>query len=52
LLIGWFVSWLVLHFALKRREIRLYPLTIAFLIGMALATLFIYTPFIDFMLGM
>ena len=51
LLIGWLGSWVVLHFALRYRNIRMTIPMVVFTIGMALATLFIYTPFIDFILG-
>ncbi len=51
LLIGWLGSWPLLHFGLRHRNIRVTIPMVIFTIGMALATLFIYTPFIDFVLG-
>ncbi len=51
LLIGWLGSWPLLHFGLRHRNIRMTIPMVIFTIGMALATLFIYTPFIDFVLG-
>ncbi len=51
LLIGWLGSWPLLHFGLRHRNIRVTIPMVIFTIGMALSTLFIYTPFIDFVLG-
>ncbi len=51
LLVGWLGSWAVLHFALRNRSMRLSIPMVIFAVGLALATLFVYTPFIDFVLG-
>ncbi len=51
LLIGWLGSWVLLHFALRHKNIRMTVPMVIFTVGTALATLFIYTPFIDFALG-
>ena len=51
LLIGWLLSWAVLHLLLRKRDMKLALPVVVFVVGMALATLFIYTPFIDFLLG-
>jgi len=51
LLIAWLLSWAVLHSLLRKRDMRLAVPVVIFVVGTALATLFIYTPFIDFMLG-
>ena len=51
LLIGWLLSWAVLHLLLRKRDMKLAIPVVIFVVGMALATLFIYTPFIDFVLG-
>jgi len=51
LLLGWFISWAVLHFTLRKRNINLIAPVIILVVGMALATLFVYTPFIDAILG-
>lgn len=51
MLIGWFGSWAALHFTLRHRSLKLMVPMIIFTVGLALATLFIYTPFIDFVLG-
>src|SRR5262245_24811988 len=51
LLVGWLGSWVFLHFALRHRNMRMTIPMVIFSIGMALATLFIDTPFIDLVLG-
>jgi hypothetical protein len=51
LLIGWLLSWAVLHLLLRKRDLKLAAPVVVFAIGMALATLLIYTPFIDLILG-
>ncbi len=51
LFLGWFFSWLLLHFTLRKRQIDLRIPTILFVIGIAISTLLVYTPFIDFLLG-
>ncbi len=51
LLVGWLGSWAVLHFGLRHKNVRMTVPMVVFTIGIALATLFIYTPFIDFVLG-
>ena len=51
LLIGWLGSWGAMHFLLRKRSLKLTIPMIIFTAGLAIATLFIYTPFIDFVLG-
>jgi len=51
LLVTWLLSWAVLHMLLRKRDIKLAAPVVVFVVGMALATLFVYTPFIDFVLG-
>jgi len=51
LLLGWLLSWAVLHLLLRKRDMKLAIPVVVFVVGMALATLLIYTPFIDFILG-
>lgn len=51
LLIGWLGSWSVLHFTLRNRSMRPTLPMVIFTVGLALATLFVYTPFIHFVLG-
>ena len=47
LLIGWFASWAILHFALRKRNVNLKIAAITFIIGIAIAALLVYTPFLD-----
>ena len=51
LLLGWLLSWVVLHRILRKREVRLAGPVIVFIIGLAFATLTIYTPIIGILLG-
>jgi hypothetical protein len=51
LLLAWILSWAILHMMLRRRDVKLAVPVVVFVAGMALATLFVYTPFIDFLLG-
>ena len=51
LLLGWFGSWIVLHFLLRKRDVKLAVPVVIFLIGMAFATISIYTPILDAILG-
>ena len=51
LLVSWLLSWAVLHLLLRKRDVRLASPVVVFAVGTALATLLVYTPFIDFILG-
>jgi len=51
LLIGWLGSWALLHFTLRKRNIKTEITALTFIIGIAIATLLVYTPFIDLLLG-
>jgi hypothetical protein len=51
LLIAWLGSWGLLHLALRRRDVNVKIAAITFVVGLALSTLLIYTPFIHFLLG-
>jgi len=51
LLVTWLLSWAVLDMLLRKRDVKLAAPVVVFVVGMALATLFVYTPFIDFLLG-
>lgn len=51
LLIGWLGSWPILYFALRQKNVNLKIASIIFAVGMIVATLLIYTPLIDFVLG-
>jgi len=47
MLLGWGISWLILYFVLRNRQVHLSKFTLIFIIGMALATLFVWSPFVD-----
>jgi len=47
MLLGWGISWLILYFILRNRQVNLSKFTIIFIIGTALATLFVWSPFVD-----
>ncbi|MBI2184121.1 MAG: hypothetical protein HYU39_04085 [Thaumarchaeota archaeon] len=51
MVVGWLLSWVALHLALRRKDVNLKTPTAMFVIGLVLATLFVYTPFIDLLLG-
>ena len=51
LLLGWLLSWVVLHIMLRKRDVKLAIPVGIFIMGMAFATLFIYTPFIHVLLA-
>jgi hypothetical protein len=50
LLLGWFGSWVVLHLMLRNRDVKLAVPVVLFVIGLAFATLTIYTPILDALL--
>ncbi len=45
---GWFLGWIVLHFALRKRQLNLRKWFGAWLVGMAIATLLMYPPIFEF----
>ena len=47
LLAIWLGSWLVLHLVLRKREMRIAPWAIAFLIGIGVAALILWPPLIE-----
>ena len=51
LLIGWLGSWILLHFALGKRNVEMKIAAIVFIVGLAISALLVYTPFIHFILG-
>jgi hypothetical protein len=51
MLIAWLGSWGLLHLTLRKRNVNVKIAAITFIAGLALATLFVYIPFIDFLLG-
>jgi hypothetical protein len=50
--LGWLGSWLILHYALRRRELNLSRWLIVFLIGVAMATTLIWPPVFEFIAHM
>jgi hypothetical protein len=46
--IAWLASWLILHYALRRREMNLSRWVIGFLVGVGLATTLIWPPVFEF----
>ena len=51
LLLGWLGSWVILYAVPKKRDVRLAAPVVIFIAGLAIATLLIYTPFLDILLG-
>lgn len=47
LLVTWLASWLVLHFVLRKRDLKVAPWAIAFVIGIGIAALMLWTPVIE-----
>ncbi len=50
LLAAWGVTWLVLHLILRKRELRIAPWAIAFVIGIAAAVLLLWPPFTEILI--
>ncbi len=50
MLLGWLLGWIILYMILRKRDVKLAVPVVIFIIGMAFATLFIYTPFVDMIL--
>jgi hypothetical protein len=46
--LGWLGSWVILHYALRGRELNLSRWVIVFLIGVAVATTLIWPPVFEF----
>lgn len=51
MLIGWFLSWVVLHLGLRSRSVSVVKVASISMVLVGIATLFIWTPFIDLLLG-
>jgi hypothetical protein len=49
--LAWIVSWVGLHFALRRRELSLSRWLIVFLIGVGIATTWIWPPVFEYFAG-
>ena len=49
--LAWIVSWVGLHYALRRRELSLSKWLIVFLIGVGIATTWIWPPVFEYFAG-
>lgn len=50
-LIGWLGGWVVLHVALRKRDLELSRWFIVFLVGVAIATTLIWPPVFEYLAG-
>ena len=50
-LLVWIVSWIVLHVALKNRELNLGRWLIVFLVGIGIATTLVWPPVFEYLAG-
>ncbi len=50
LLVAWGITWLGLHLLLRKRELRMAPWAIAFVIGIAAAALLLWPPFAEILI--
>ena len=46
MLIGWGLSWVILYYALRNRDVKLSYYSLLFMIGISIATLLVWTPFV------
>jgi len=46
MLIGWGLSWVILYYALRNRDVKLSYYSLIFMIGISIATLLVWTPFV------
>ncbi|HEY3230353.1 MAG TPA: hypothetical protein VGJ87_14120 [Roseiflexaceae bacterium] len=51
LLVVWLGAWVILHYALRKRDLPLKPWAIGFLIGIGVATTLFWPPIIEFLVG-
>jgi len=51
MLVAWLGSWGLLHLTLRKKSLNMKIAAIVFIVGLVLAAMFVYTPFIDFLLG-
>lgn len=47
MLVAWGLSWLILYFMLRNRNVKLSYYTITFMIGTGISTLLVWNPFLD-----
>ena len=50
-LVVWIVSWVVLHFALRRKDMEVSRWLIVFLVGVGIATTLIWPPVFEYLAG-
>lgn len=50
-LIGWLGSWVILHFALRKRDLEISRWFIVFLVGVGIATTLIWPPVFEYLAG-
>ena len=50
-LAAWMVSWIVLHFALRNRDLNLSRWLVVFLVGIGIATTFLWPPVFEYLAG-
>jgi len=50
-LVVWLGSWIVLHYALRERDLKVSVWLVVFLVGVALATTLIWPPVFDYLAG-
>lgn len=51
MMVGWLGSWIVLHFALRKREVNVRLCFAVFLVGMAITSLLLWPPITHLVLG-
>jgi hypothetical protein len=51
LLVVWLISWVVLHFVLRRRDLPIKPWAIGFLVAIGVATTLLWPPVFEFLAG-
>ena len=50
-LVGWLGSWVIMHFALRKRDLKVSRWLIVFLVGLGLATTLIWPPVFEYLAG-
>jgi hypothetical protein len=50
-LVGWLGSWVIMHFALRKRDLMVSRWLIVFLVGLGLATTLIWPPVFEYLAG-
>lgn len=50
-LVVWVGSWIILHFALRQRDLNMGPWLVAFLVGAGIATTLLWPPVFEYLAG-